>query len=91
MFYHFYNPTVNKKSYHLAYKRNLLSSQNSSKVEKLKKFLLDENSEEYENYFKLSKINISGRLFNTYDEYIKKKYEIDINYKALKEVKNYFN
>ena len=60
-------------------------------IDKVNNVNIDENSEEYENYFKLSKINISGRLFNTYDEYIKKKYEIDINYKALKEVKNYFN
>jgi len=29
-------------------------------------------------------------LFNTYDNYIKNKYNIDINYKALDEAKNYF-
>ena len=51
----------------------------------------DENSEEYKKYFNLSKINITNELFNTYDKYIKEKYKIDINYKALKSIKNYFN
>ena len=52
---------------------------------------INENSDEYEKYFRLSKISITNGLFNTYDSYIKKKYEIEINYKALKTVKNYFN
>jgi hypothetical protein len=52
---------------------------------------IDENSDEYEKYFNLSKISITNELFNTYDKYIKEKYEIDINYKALKSIKDYFN
>ena len=52
---------------------------------------INENSNEYEKYFKLSKIAMTNGIFNTYDNYIKKKYEIDINYKALTMVKNYFN
>ena len=52
---------------------------------------IDENSSEYEKYFKLSKIRITNELFNTYDNYIKKKYKIDINHKALKTIKDYFN
>ena len=52
---------------------------------------VDENSDEYKKYFKLAKISITNELFNTYDKYIKEKYEIDINYKALKTVKDYFN
>ena len=60
-------------------------------IDKIIRTSIDVNSDEYEKYYKLSKINITNRLFNTYDSYIKKKYEIDINYKALKAVKNYFN
>ena len=52
---------------------------------------VDENSDEYDKYFKLAKISITNELFSTYDKYIKEKYEIDINYKALKTVKDYFN
>ena len=60
-------------------------------IDKVISTSIDENSDEYEKYFKLSKISITNGLFNTYDNYIKKKYEIEINYKALKTVKNYFN
>jgi len=52
---------------------------------------IDENSDEYEKYFNLSKISITSGLFNTYDKYLKEKYKIDINYKALKTIKDYFN
>ena len=52
---------------------------------------IDENSSEYKKYYKLSKISITNELFNTYDNYIKKKYKIDINDKALKTIKDYFN
>lgn len=60
-------------------------------IDKVISASIDENSDEYEKYFKLSKISITNGLFNTYDSYIKKKYEIEINYKALRTVKNYFN
>jgi len=50
-----------------------------------------EDSDEYEKYFKLAKISMTNKLFNTYDNYIKKKYKIDINYKALTTVKNYID
>ena len=37
------------------------------------------------------KIKITNELYNTYDNYIKKRYKIDINYQALDLVKNSFN
>ena len=60
-------------------------------IDKIKNAYINKTSEEYEKYFNLSKINITDGLFETYDRYIKAKYEIDINYKALKTVKNYFD
>ena len=60
-------------------------------IDKIISASLDENSDEYKKYFKLSKISMTNKIFNTYDSYIKKKYEIEINYKALKTVKGYFN
>ena len=60
-------------------------------VDKVENVTISEQSEEYKKYVNLSKIKITNGLFNTYDEYIKKKYKIDINYKALDTVKNYFN
>ena len=52
---------------------------------------IDEKSDEYIKYQGLSKIKITSDLYNTYDNYIKKRYKIDINYKAVDTVKNYFN
>ena len=60
-------------------------------VDKVENVTISEQSEEYKKYVNLSKIKITNGLFNTYDEYIKKKYKININYKALDIVKNYFN
>ena len=52
---------------------------------------INKKSDKYDEYLNLSKITITTNLFNTYDNYIKQKYNIDINYKALDSVKNYFN
>ena len=47
------------------------------------------DSEEYKKYYNLSKLKITSDLFNTYDSFLKNKYKIEINYKALENVKNY--
>ena len=60
-------------------------------VDKIVDVSLDENSDQYEKYFKLAKISITNELFNTYDKHIKDKYKIHINYKSLKTIKDYFN
>ena len=60
-------------------------------IDKIINKKLADNTKDSEKYFKLSKINIANDLFGTYDEYLKKKYEIDINHKALNTVKSYFN
>ena len=60
-------------------------------IAKIENVTIKENSEEYQKYLDLSKIKITGELYNTYDNYIKKRYKIDINYQALNIVKNYFN
>jgi len=60
-------------------------------IEKIENASISINSDDYKKYFNLTKIRLTSRLFNSYDTYIKTKYEIDINYKALNIVKNYFN
>ena len=57
-------------------------------IEKIK---INEETEEYNKFSKVSKIRITTGLFNTYDKFLKEKYEIDINKNALNTVKNYFN
>ena len=60
-------------------------------VDKIENVNLNENSEEYNKYYELTKAKIKNELFNTYDKYIRKRFEIEINHQALKTVKNYFN
>ena len=60
-------------------------------IDMIKNVSIDEKSDEYEKYLNISKIKITNGLFNTYDNFVKEKYKIDINYKALNIVKNHFN
>ena len=60
-------------------------------IDKVINVSINDSSNEYEKYSKLTKVAITNALLSTYDKYIKEKYEIDINYKTLKTVKNYFN
>ena len=60
-------------------------------IDKIENVSIDEKSDEFNKYLNLSKVEITNTLFNTYDNYIKEKYKIDINYKALNTVKSYFN
>ena len=60
-------------------------------IDKIENVAIGTKIEEYKKYLNLSKIKITSELFNTYENYIKKKYKVDINYKSLEAVKNYFN
>ena len=60
-------------------------------IDKIENVKIKENSNEYQKYLDLSKTQIKSSLYSSYDNYIKKKYKIDINYQALNIVKNNFN
>ena len=60
-------------------------------IDKIENVTIDEKSDIYDKYLRLSRSKISNELFNTYDAHIRKKYKVDINYKTLNTVKNYFN
>ena len=60
-------------------------------IDKIENVNIRDNSEEYLKYLDLSKIKITNELYNTYDNYIRKRYKIEINYQALDIVKNRFN
>ena len=60
-------------------------------IDKIENMTIKENSDEYQKYLDLSRIQITEELYNTYDNYIKKRYKIDINYQTLDELKNRFN
>ena len=59
-------------------------------VDKIEQTSVEQNSENYDKYFSLSKAKITSRLYNTYDSYLINKYTINTNYKALNNIKNNF-
>ena len=60
-------------------------------IDKIENVNIKDNSDKYREYLDLSKIKITNDLYNTYDNYIRKRYKIYINYQALDIVKNRFN
>ena len=60
-------------------------------IDKIMSVTISENSKAYRDYKNLSKLGMVNDLYKTYDNYIKKRYKIDINYQALDTVKNYYN
>jgi len=60
-------------------------------IDSISNVSIDIKPKDYDKHSNLSKNKIANELLFTYDSHIKKKYKIDINYKALDTVKNYFN
>ena len=59
-------------------------------IEKIENSYIDKNSKDYKKYLNLAKVRMTNNIYATYDIYLQKKYEIDINNKALDRVKNLF-
>ena len=59
-------------------------------IDKIENTSIDKSSDDYKKYFNLSKNKMTKSLYNTYDTYLANKYKININYKALDRIKNYF-
>ena len=60
-------------------------------IDKIENVNINKNDGQYMEYLNLSRSKIISQIYNTYDNYIKKRYEIDINYQTLNVIKNYFN
>ena len=58
-------------------------------IDKIENVKISKSSDEYKKYLNLAKVRITSGLYNSYDLYLKNKYEIEINYKALDTIKNY--
>ena len=58
-------------------------------IKSIKNSYIKKDDENYDKYLNLSKVKLTSSIYNTYDLYLKSKYNIDINYKALKSINNY--
>ena len=59
-------------------------------IDKVENIKTDKNADDYEKYLNLSKAKIVNGLYTSYDLYLKNKYEININYNALNNIKDNF-
>ena len=59
-------------------------------IDKIETVTISKDSDDYKKYMNLSKVKIRKDLYNTYDNYLQKKYKININHKALDNIINYF-
>ena len=58
-------------------------------IDKIESASTNISPDDYKEYFQQSKIKMANSFFNTYDSYLNEKYKININYKALNNIKNY--
>ena len=58
-------------------------------IDKIENKFIDKNSDDFDNYFNLSKVKMTSSLYDTYDAYLNKRYKIKINEKVLDGVQNY--
>ena len=57
-------------------------------VEKTEKLLFNKNTKNYEQYKSKAKLNLANQIYSTFDEDINDRYNVEINQKVLKRIKN---
>jgi len=60
-------------------------------IKEIENVSINNNSKDWEKYLMISRNKIINNLYNSYDDYIRAKYEIEINYKTLEAIKNNFS
>ena len=59
-------------------------------VKEIQKTNLDKTSDEYDKYYYETVISLKNNIYSSFDHYINQKYKVEINYKTLERLKNYF-
>ena len=59
-------------------------------VKEIQKSDLDKTSEEYDKYYHETVIGLKNNIYSSFEQYINQKYKVEINYKTLERLKNYF-
>ena len=59
-------------------------------VKEIQKTNLDKTSDEYDKYYYETVISLKNNIYSSFDHYINQKYKVEINYRTLEKLKNYF-
>ena len=57
-------------------------------IDKIENVTINKESNDYNKFSNLTKVSLMSGIYNTYDLFLKNKYEIDINYQTLERIKN---
>jgi len=59
-------------------------------VKEIQKTNLDKTSDDYDKYYYETVISLKNNIYSSFDHYINQKYKVEINYRTLDRLKNYF-
>ncbi len=59
-------------------------------IKEIQKPSLDKASDEYNKYYHEAIIGLKNNIYSSFDHYINQKYKVEVNYKTLERLKNYF-
>jgi len=59
-------------------------------IKEIQKRNLHKTSDEYNKYYYETIIGLKNNIYSSFDHYIKQKYKVEVNYKTLERLKNYF-
>jgi peptidyl-prolyl cis-trans isomerase D len=59
-------------------------------IKEIEKPSLDKTSDKYNKYYHETIIGLKNNIYSSFDHYINQKYKVEINYKTLERLKNYF-
>ena len=59
-------------------------------IKEIQKRSLHKTSDEYNKYYYETIIGLKNDIYSSFDHYIKQKYKVEVNYKTLERLKNYF-
>ena len=59
-------------------------------LKQIQKPSLNKSLDKYEQYYQETIIGLKNNIYSSYDQYINEKYKVEINYKTLEKLKNYF-
>ncbi len=59
-------------------------------VKEIQNTILDKTSDENNKYYHETIIGLKNNIYSSFDHYINQKYKVEINYKTLERLKNYF-
>ena len=92
----FFSTKFNKQIYSLSEKSFILINEIEKNkiylvwIKEIEKPSLDKTSDVHDEYYHETIIGLKNNIYSSFDHYINQKYKVEVNYKTLERLKNYF-